>query len=536
MVPTPERRTTTVKADVDGRIPTKVRLSCARGDHRLPAARGRRGLTTPLLVIGVEGDATTPTDHAVALYEAARGPKQLCMQRHTTHYAAYDRYWEATTPQIVAWFDRYLGPADIITPELQSRLPGTGHGGKRMSVDLRVSRRHHATFQAARSRPTCWSTAEKVVGVVDHRHAGRRGHGSVDATGKLVLPGMIDVHVHTREPGLRRTRKTSTPRPLQAAAGGVTTIFGMPNLNPPTNVGADAARGARPLPAEVDRRLQPQPGRRPARGDGRPCPRMGIHAFKVYMVVDTGRTYPHPAGTGMHGHGDLLKMMDIIATTGKRFIIHPHDQSLMDYIEGEYLARGENTPQGYAPAYAARDGVIWDTAIDVVLRLAEASGCPVHLAHMQTARSIDGSPPREGARRRRHLRGEPLGAVPVHLGGRRAARPVRAVVLGPRRGARRRSGRACATGRSTCSPPTTRRTRARRRRSAGPRCGAPTPARPGIQYYYPLAAGRGEQGHSSPSSGSSSCVACGPVRQVRAGRQEGRARRRATTPTSSSRT
>jgi dihydroorotase-like cyclic amidohydrolase len=116
---------------------------------------------------------------------------------------------------------------------------------------------------------------------------------------------------------------------------------------------------------------------------------MGINAFKIYMVVDTGRTYPHPAGTGMHGHGDLLRMMDIIKTTGKRFIIHPHDQSLMDYIEGEYLARGENTPQGYASAYAARDGVIWDTAIEVVLRLAEASGCPVHLAHMQTERSVD---------------------------------------------------------------------------------------------------------------------------------------------------
>ncbi len=115
----------------------------------------------------------------------------------------------------------------------------------------------------------------------------------------------------------------------------------------------------------------------------------GINAYKIYMVVDTGRTYPHPAGTGMHDHGHLLQMMDLIKPTGKRFIIHPHDQALMDYIEGEVLARGDNTPQGYAGAYAARDGVIWDTAIDVVLRLSEASGCPIHIAHMQTRRSID---------------------------------------------------------------------------------------------------------------------------------------------------
>jgi dihydroorotase-like cyclic amidohydrolase len=33
--------------------------------------------------------------------------------------------------------------------------------------------------------------------------------------------------------------------------------------------------------------------------------------------------------------------------------------------------------------------VIWDTAIDVVLRLSEASGCPIHIAHMQTKRSIE---------------------------------------------------------------------------------------------------------------------------------------------------
>jgi dihydroorotase-like cyclic amidohydrolase len=61
----------------------------------------------------------------------------------------------------------------------------------------------------------------------------------------------------------------------------------------------------------------------------------------------------------------------------------------MDYIEGEILARGDNTPQGYASAYAAREGVIWDTACDVLIRLAEAADCHVHLMHMQTRRSID---------------------------------------------------------------------------------------------------------------------------------------------------
>jgi dipeptidyl aminopeptidase/acylaminoacyl peptidase len=114
MVPTAERRTTTIKADVDDRIPTAVSLAAADeilGYRPIDAARRLR---TPLMVIGVEGDATTPTDHAEALYEAAIGPRRLVMQRHTTHYAAYDRYWETVTPLIVEWFDRFLRNAGVV--------------------------------------------------------------------------------------------------------------------------------------------------------------------------------------------------------------------------------------------------------------------------------------------------------------------------------------------------------------------------------------------------------------------------------------
>jgi hypothetical protein len=108
MVPTKERRSTTVKADVDDRIPTAVPLSAADEILEYRPVEAARQLRTPLLVIGVENDATTPTDHAEALYAAALGPRQLIMQRHTSHYAAYDRYWQSVTPRIVEWFDRYL--------------------------------------------------------------------------------------------------------------------------------------------------------------------------------------------------------------------------------------------------------------------------------------------------------------------------------------------------------------------------------------------------------------------------------------------
>ena len=120
MVPTAERRATTVKRDVDGRIPTSVPLAAADEILRYRpidvvgniAPRG-------LMLVAVEGDDVTPADHATRLFEAAGSPKKLIMQRNTTHYAAYEKYGDRVIPQIVEWFDVCLngdGPAvgDIV--------------------------------------------------------------------------------------------------------------------------------------------------------------------------------------------------------------------------------------------------------------------------------------------------------------------------------------------------------------------------------------------------------------------------------------
>ena len=129
MVPTPERRTTTVKSDVDGRIPELVHFRAAEEIIAYSPLAAAAGLATPLLVIGVEGDAVTPTDHAERLFAAARGPKELIMQRHTTHYAAYDTYWEQTTPRIVGWFDRFVRPSAVVVSSANEAADqGAGQG------------------------------------------------------------------------------------------------------------------------------------------------------------------------------------------------------------------------------------------------------------------------------------------------------------------------------------------------------------------------------------------------------------------------
>ncbi len=102
MVETPERRASAVKADVDSRIPSAVPLSVATGilEYRpLDVAAKVRGL----MVIGVADDAVTPTDHAEQLYDAARAPKRLVLQRNTTHYAAYKQYAGQVIPMMVEW-------------------------------------------------------------------------------------------------------------------------------------------------------------------------------------------------------------------------------------------------------------------------------------------------------------------------------------------------------------------------------------------------------------------------------------------------
>ena len=126
MIATPERRATRVKADVDGRVPTRIPLAAVEEIlHYRPVAAAAT-LVKPLLVIGVENDTTTPTDHAVALYEAARGPRELVLLRHTSHYASYADYGDAMARRIVEWFERYLCSSPLLVrsdPGLDGQRP-----------------------------------------------------------------------------------------------------------------------------------------------------------------------------------------------------------------------------------------------------------------------------------------------------------------------------------------------------------------------------------------------------------------------------
>jgi hypothetical protein len=118
MVPTPERKATTIKSDVDQRVPELVELASAEAIFAYrPIDVVDRIAPRALMLIAVEHDATTPEDHAFALYERAGGPKRLVLQTGTTHYAAYEQYRDVVNPLIVEWFQRHLTSGEILVRE-----------------------------------------------------------------------------------------------------------------------------------------------------------------------------------------------------------------------------------------------------------------------------------------------------------------------------------------------------------------------------------------------------------------------------------
>lgn len=229
-------------------------------------------------------------------------------------------------------------------------------------------------------------SGETIVGLTAPGESGQ-ARRVVDVGGLHLLPGMIDMHSHHREPGFTRKEDLITATTC-CAAGGVTVTVGMPNVSPSPTTAA-ILKDILALYKEksiVDYNMNP------AGTVLEEIPQMatmGILAFKVFMVVDTGRSYPHMPGIGVHDHGKLLAIFQQVQKTGLPIMIHPHDQAIMDQVEQGYWAEGKRDFRAYAQAYAAHDGVIWDVAVAVLLRLQQATGVRLHVLHLQTAACVE---------------------------------------------------------------------------------------------------------------------------------------------------
>lgn len=241
------------------------------------------------------------------------------------------------------------------------------------------------TPQGIREGASVVIEGERIVDVVDGGYEGEAER--VDASGRLVLPGLIDTHSHHREPGFTHKEDIASAT-RAAAAGGVTTSIGMPNVDPPATT-AERYLAMLELYREkalVDFNVNPAP----TIADEVPkLAEAGALAYKVFQVVDTKRSYPHMPGLGVTDDGDMLEIFENVANTGLPVMVHPHNQELMDKFEQRYWARGEHGPLAYAAAQREYDGLVWNTAIEGLLWLQHATGVRLHVLHLVTRQSVE---------------------------------------------------------------------------------------------------------------------------------------------------
>jgi dihydroorotase len=205
---------------------------------------------------------------------------------------------------------------------------------------------------------------------------------AIDAAGNAVLPGMIDTHCHTRDPGYTHKEDFQTAS-MAAAAGGVTTIIDMPNVEPPTDTVArfEAKRADAATKSIVDW------GHWCAGTNLAEIPQLvaaGVTGFKIFQVSGS---YPHDPRLAINDDGELLAAFRAIAETGRPVVVHPFNQSLYDRLSEEAFSAGEpRNWRTFSKVYTTDS--IWSTAVHSLLELQRLSGVRLHLAHTHAAGSL----------------------------------------------------------------------------------------------------------------------------------------------------
>lgn len=215
-----------------------------------------------------------------------------------------------------------------------------------------------------------------------------KGSRVIDASGKFVIPGLIDTHVHLRDPGFTQ-KEDFTTGTMAAAAGGVTLAVDMPNVQPPPNTAERFIKhrenakkksvvdfshnAAGTVLSEIKKIAEAGPP-------------MG---FKIFMMTDVGRDYPHMPGIGVADHGELLELFQEIRKTGLVCLVHPWDQEIWTKISNKAIQSGKTDWKEYARGARLYDSIIFDNAISILINLQRVTGVRLHVLHMSSKRSFN---------------------------------------------------------------------------------------------------------------------------------------------------
>jgi len=194
----------------------------------------------------------------------------------------------------------------------------------------------------------------------------------IDASGKLVVPGLIDMHVHLREPGFEY-KETIATGTAAAKAGGFTSVCCMPNTNP-VNDSRSVTEFILSQAKNASARVFPI-GAISKGSKGEELTEMAeLHAAGCFAVSDDGK--PVMSAAIMRRAMEYSKIFDLLV------ISHCEDSSLSDkgvmnegVVSTELGLRG--IPRSAEDVMTGRD-----------ISLAELTGCRLHIAHVSTAGSV----------------------------------------------------------------------------------------------------------------------------------------------------
>ncbi len=202
----------------------------------------------------------------------------------------------------------------------------------------------------------------------------------IEAAGCYVLPGVIDSHTHVAlDTGLYRTADDWFTGTRAAACGGVTTVVDFVTQFPGQTLHqAVEARLAEASGAVIDYGFHVMvtdlpPGRE---GELAELVEMGMPSVKLYTTYR-----PNYYATD----GTILRLMEACADLGLLPLVHCENDSLVATRTEALVAAGEI---GWRYHGHSRPALAEQEAIRRVLFLAEAAGCPVHICHCSTARSV----------------------------------------------------------------------------------------------------------------------------------------------------
>ena len=194
----------------------------------------------------------------------------------------------------------------------------------------------------------------------------------LDAHGLVCAPGLVDMHVHLRDPGQTHKEDILTGC-AAAAAGGVTSLACMPNTSPVCDTPA-VVQAILEKAAAAAARVYPVAAITCGLSGQELTDFAALRAAGAVAVSDDGRPVP-PAG-------QMRQAMQQAAALGLPVLSHCEDMSL---VRGGILHRGAVSEQLGVPGI---DRASEDVATAREIALAAATGCPVHICHVSTAGSV----------------------------------------------------------------------------------------------------------------------------------------------------